>query len=59
MSILLSDMDETEALIISKKIVAIYYGILITWCITDGKDDPMDLINNFIVNDLSKMIGGK
>ncbi len=59
MSILLSDMTEGEALIISKKIVAIYYGILISWCITDGQDDPMNLINDFILNDLSKMIGGK
>lgn len=56
MSILLDEKNENDALIISKKITLLYYGILVAWCITDGQEDPMQLILNFINNDLKTMI---
>ena len=59
MSILRCEREENEALIIAKKITLLYYGIIVAWCITDGLEDPIQLIQNFIDTDLDKMINTK
>lgn len=55
-SVLLSERNEEDANIIAKEITAIYYGIIVRWCITNGTDEPIMLIKTFITNGLKSMI---
>ncbi len=48
--------DENASLIKAKEIVSIYYGILISWCFTDGKIDPNELIINALQDNINNIL---
>ena len=55
--LMLCKLDETEAKSYSSKIVSLYYGALVLWCISDGKVNPSSELEKSL--DLLKDFGGK
>jgi len=54
-NILLKEKSAEESKILAKKIVSMYYGILVRWCIDDGMTDPNEEISLFIECEIKKM----
>ena len=55
--LMLCKLNEMEAKRYSSKIVSLYYGALVLWCISDGKINPHSELENSL--DLLKDFGGK
>lgn len=55
--LMLCKLDETDAKSYSSKIVSLYYGALVLWCISDGGIDPFLELEKSL--DFLKDLGGK
>ena len=51
--------DNDLSLIKAKEIVSIYYGVLISWCFTDGEIDPIQLIKNILKENINHIVEDK
>ena len=54
--ILIKKYDEDVALNKAEQIVSIYYGILISWCFTDGNINPINLIKEAIETEIKAIV---
>ena len=48
--------DASVSLTKAEEIISIYYGVLVSWCFTDGKIDPNQLIKNVIKENINNIV---